>query len=173
MRLLAFLLLIPALAIPSLAGAERVSTGDGSFVVTNANGVITVQSKGLIFGQFDHGSLTVLEAKADANAAPTVSGAKMKLTGVKIDVVYSGSDVRFVFPRGKYTLRIDGSGIDISAVGKGNVQLTGRTGGVDNGSYTVNGGKPLSIGASVSVVATYGGTPPVTADKTSSNTTRS
>ncbi len=58
---------------------------------------------------------------------------------------YSGSDVRFVFPNGHYTLRLDGIGIDISAVGKGQVTATG-TGTSDNGTMSTNGGKPLPLG---------------------------
>src|SRR5262245_48776513 len=117
MRRLTLLLLLVALVVPTASHAGRAAQGDGSLVVSNVDGVITVQVKGVIFGHFDHGSMTVLEFKADGNALPTVSSAKQKLSGAKLNVVYSGSDVRFLFPDGKYTLRFDATGVDLSAVG--------------------------------------------------------
>jgi hypothetical protein len=144
MRRLILLLLLSALALPALALAARSAPGDGSLVVKDANGVITLQGDGLVFGQFDRGTLTVLDYTPDSNAAPTVSGAKMKLSGGTLTVRYVGSHVRFLFPGGKYVLRFEGIGIDISAVGKGAVQVTGR-GTVDDGTFAVNGSKALLL----------------------------
>ena len=169
MRRLSLLLLLPVLALPTLALAARSAPGDGSLVVANVSGTITVQGKGLIFGHFDRGSLTVLDYRPDGTTAPSVSGAKMKLTG-SLDVLYSGSDVRFLFPGGKYTLRFEGVGIDISGVGKGSVQLAGR-GSLDDGTFAVNGAKPLSL-SSAPATASYGGAG-AGADKVSGTSGRS
>jgi hypothetical protein len=142
-------------------------------VLSRANGVITVKGSGLIFGQFDRGSLTVLDYKADGSQAPTVSGAKMKLSGVRIDVVYSGNDVRFLFPGGKYTLRLDAVGIDVSAVGKGTLQISAVKGSTDDGTYSVNGAKPQLLASSLAASASYGGSSSQTAEKTSTSGGRS
>lgn len=151
-RLSLLLLLLCVLALPTPALS---ASGDGALVVTRASGVITVQGKGVIFGHFDRGSLTVLSYKADGSAAPTVGGAKVKLARGR-GSVYSGNDVRFLFPSGTYTLRFDGAVIDISAVGKGSVQVVGKGSG-DDGSFAVNGAKALSV-SSASASASFGAT---------------
>ena len=97
-------------------------------MVTNADGTITVQVKGVVFGHFDRGKMTVLDSKADnPNALVTVSNAKMDFKGPEAERGYSGKDVRFLFPAGSYTLKFEGNGIDLSAVGKGVLSVTGKT----------------------------------------------
>ena len=141
-----------------------------------------MKGSGLIFGQFDRGSLTVLDYRADGSQAPSVSGAKMKLSGVRIDVVYSGNDVRFLFPGGKYTLRLDAVGIDVSAVGKGTLQIGAIKGSTDDGTFSVNGAKPQLLASSLGTTASgtgsggsssYGGSSLQSADRTSTSTGRS
>ena len=55
-------------------------------------------------------------------------------------IQYSGSDIRFLFPNGRYAFRVDGVGIDISAVGKGAVSAIG-VGTTGDGTMATNGGK--------------------------------
>ena len=65
-RLTPLLLAALALAAPFAAlAAERTAPGDGSLVVSNADGTLTVQVKGVIFGHFDRGKMTVLDYKTD------------------------------------------------------------------------------------------------------------
>ena len=149
--LLAFLLCVPAAAF-----AERSAPGDGSLVVSDANGRLTVSGRGLIYGHLDRGTITVVgDYKPDNNTAlSSVSGAKMKVSGG--NVVYTGTDVRFLFPGGRYTLIVDGTGIDISAVGSGRLIAIGR-GLPDDGTFAVDGGAPQSIDAAGSVPYGKGG----------------
>jgi hypothetical protein len=157
MRRLAFLLLLAVLSLPTSAVAGRSGAGDGSLVVANASGVLTVQVKGVIFGHFERGTMTVLDYKADSKSAlPTVSGAKMDLKGAKAHVVYSGSGVRFLFPSGKFTLRFDGSGVDLSVVGRGWLK------GAVDGTVSVNGARAIPITAGGAAVS-FGGQLSVTA----------
>ena len=153
--------------MPAGASAASTAAGDGSLVVTNAHGVLTVQVKGVIFGHFDRGKMTVLDYKAENDALPTVSGAKMDLKGAKINVVYSGRDVRFLFPSGTFTLKFDGADIDFSAVGKGTLFASGKGSDDVDGTIAVNGGKPTPVPS----VAAFGSTLAVTAtvDKGSGN----
>jgi hypothetical protein len=160
MRRLTVLLLL-CLALPAAAFAARGAPGDGSLVVSNADGSLTVLVKGVIFGHFDRGKMTVVEYKADsANALPTVSGAKWDVKGAKLNVVYNGKDVRFLFPSGTFTLKFDGSGIDLSAVGKGSLVVGGKISPSDDGTVSVNGAKATGLtslslfgGATLSVTA--------------------
>jgi len=168
MRRLAPLLLALALVLPAAATAGRTAPGDGSLVVSNADGTITVQVKGVIFGHFDRGRMTVIDPKADnPNALISVSNAKMDFRGAKLNVVYSGKDVRFLFPAGSYTLKFDANGVDLSAVGKGTLTVTGNTSATgEDGIVSVNGAKATPLPS----IAIFGGsTLTVTAstDKTS------
>jgi hypothetical protein len=159
MRRIALLLLALMLAAPAASLAGRAAPGDGSLVVSNADGVLTVKVTGVIYGHFDRGKMIVLEYKAENNALPTVSGAKMELKGAKINVVYTGNDVRFLFPTGTFKLRFDGSGIDLSAVGKGTLQVAGKS-TPEDGTVALNGGRPTPLPS----VASFGSSQVVTAN---------
>jgi hypothetical protein len=144
MRKLCLLLLAGLLVLPAAALAELGVANGGSLVVSNANAKLTVSGHGLIFGHLDRGTITIVgDYRPDDNSAlSSVSGARMRFTGN--NVVYSGSDVRFLFPGGRYTLVVEGTGIDLSAVGTGKLAAVGR-GFVDDGTVSVDGGVPQSI----------------------------
>jgi hypothetical protein len=144
MRKLCLLLLASLLLLPAAALADRAGSNGGSLVISDATGKLTVSGHGLIFGHVDRGTITVVgDYRPDDNTAlPSVSGAKLKFTGG--NVVYSGSDVRFLFPGGRYTLVVEGSGIDLSAVGIGKLSAVGK-GSAEDGWVTVDGGIPQSI----------------------------
>jgi hypothetical protein len=149
MRKLILILLASVLILPAAAIAGRDAPGDGSLVVSNADGKLTVQGRGLIFGHLDRGTITILDYKPDdTTSLPSVSGAKFKIRDG--NVVYSGSDVRFLFPGGKYSLIVEGTNIDISAVGSGKFTAT-SDGGLDSGSFTVDGNRTLPIGTTGTV----------------------
>src|SRR5262249_59063732 len=86
--------------------------------------------------------------KADDGASsPGVSSGKgktLKGTGTG-GGVFTGTDVRFLLPSGRYTIELIAAGVDASAVGKGSIVATGL-GSPDDGSYTVNGTKSQSLG---------------------------
>jgi hypothetical protein len=144
MRKLCLVLLASLLLVPAAALAEHGSSGDGSLVVTGAAAKLTVSGHGLIFGHLARGSITIVgDYKPDDNTAlPSVSGAKLKFTGS--NVVYSGADVRFLFPAGRFVLVFDGSGIDVSAVGTGRLSAVGK-GSPDDGTVTVDGSSPVAV----------------------------
>jgi len=133
-----------ALAVPVAALAAPAAVGDGSLALNSANGTIYVSGRGLIYGHFDSGTLMVLDYKPDDGvSSPVVSSDKAKYA--KGSGVYTGADVRFLLPSGRYTIELIGVGIDASAVGKGSIVATGL-GSLDDGSYTVNGARPQALG---------------------------
>lgn len=136
-RICTLILIVAALAVPAGAFAGRL--GDGSLNVSGATGGIVLSGKGVVFGHVARGTIIVLSYKPDGNAVPQVSSAKMTLSSDASSVNYSGSDMRFLFPGGRYKLEIDGTGIDISAVGKGSVSAAG-VGTLTTDAY------PLSLG---------------------------
>jgi hypothetical protein len=144
MRRICLFLFLSLLVVPAAAVAADRAVGDGSLAVTGASGTIIVQGKGVIFGHFDRGTLMVVDYKPDdPNAVISVTGAKP--VNNRGTIVYPGSDVRFLLPSGRYTIEVIATGIDVSAVGsRGIVGATGF-GTLDDGTYAVNGGKPVPL----------------------------
>ena len=139
-------LLALAFIVPASALATPAVVGDGALALNSASGTIYVSGRGVIYGQFDTGTLMVLDYHPDDGVStPVVSSGKGKFVKGAGSGVFAGADVRFLLPSGRYTIELIGVGIDASAVGKGSIFTTGL-GSPDDGSYTVNGGKPQFLG---------------------------
>src|SRR3981081_2065022 len=104
--LLCFLILAPA----ALAAAG--ATGDGVLELrdVNASKVTIRGTKGVIWGQLDKGTLFVTDLNTDDSLAAFVSGGTKTAPGV-----YTGKNIHFRFPGGKYLFTIVGTGIDLTA----------------------------------------------------------
>jgi hypothetical protein len=127
--------------VPALAAAADLAAGDGSLGVTSANGTIVVQGQGVIYGHFDAGTLLILQYKPDDGVStPSITGGKSKLTRFGAGSV-TGTDVRFLFPSGRYTIQLIATDVNASGIGKGTIVANGF-GTADDGSFSVNGGKP-------------------------------
>jgi hypothetical protein len=156
MRRICLTVLVVALAVPALALAADRATGDGSLGLSAVNGTIVVHGKGVIYGHFDQGTLIVMEYRPDGLAqTPSVSNAKSRST--RNVTVYTGSNVRFLLPSGRYAIELIATGVDASAVGKGNVSATGF-GTFDDGSVTVNGGRAVALSSTATMESFGGGT---------------
>jgi len=155
MRRLCLFILTAAFLAPAGAIAGGRAAGDGSAAVTGASGTIWFQgSRGLIFGHIDQGTLMIIAYKPDnPTDVVSVTGAKAKVS--RAATVYSGSDIRFLLPSGKYTIELIGTGMDASAIGTGIVGAQGF-GTADDGSFAVNGGKPVPI-STTSASQSFGG----------------
>jgi hypothetical protein len=142
------LLLIPfaclLLALPTAAVARDSGASSGSLVVSDAwVRQIVVQGSGTIYGHIDSGTLTVVSYDPADRSLPQVNGAAGKPVGTTTR--YSGTDMRFLFPNGRYLITLEGAGIDISAIGQGTITAAGL-GTDDDGTLAVNGGKALQVG---------------------------
>jgi hypothetical protein len=158
MRRACLIAVVSCLILPgaALAGDRSgvAQQADGSLAVTAASGTIIVQGGGLIYGHLTQGTLWIVQYKPDdPTAVFSVTGAKAHLSGGY--VVYSGSDIRFLLPAGRYVIELNATGVDISAVGHGIVGLTGL-GTIDDGTFAVNGAKPVQI-TKVSASQAFGG----------------
>jgi len=144
MRRLFLIAFAGVMLMPAAAFAERLAPGDGSLVVSGANGRLTVSGQGLIYGYFGSGTITVVGdyKPDDVNSLPSVTGATQSIVGK--NTVYTGASVRFYFPGGQYTLIVDATNIDISAVGHGTFSSIGR-GLPNDGTFVVDTSKPRSI----------------------------
>jgi hypothetical protein len=116
------LVLILALALPAAALARTGDKGDGTLVVKNARGQLTVNAKGSALGRVGDGSIAILDRSLDGSDDIQVAGAEGgKAIRPDGTVVYSGTQMRYRIVGGPYLLTITGKGINVSAVGKGTI----------------------------------------------------
>jgi hypothetical protein len=161
MRRLLLIVLLSLFAFPATALANAGAVGDGSLAVANANvKAIVVVGHGLIYGYVDQGAVTVISYVPDDPTQPQlqISGAAAPTKPLTGGTRYAGSALRFLIS-GTYSLKFDGSGISLSAVGTGTATANGAdiTTASSDGTLAVNGGKPQPLGHNVTV-ASFGST---------------
>jgi hypothetical protein len=124
--------LVTAVSVAAATAAARpVDKGDGTLAVKNAQGRVVVNARGAVLGRLEEGGLTVLDLTPNGNADISVFGYDQKpIVRANGTTVYSGSNIRFRIAGGAYSVAITGKGINVSAVGRGNVQGLGVTEGL-------------------------------------------
>jgi hypothetical protein len=140
MRRLLLILLVIGLAAPAGALAVKELPGDGSLVVDNARGLVTIRARGGIIGRFDSGRIVIEDPVDGDGSGPFVYGAdRIRELGPRT-FLYIGEDVRFRLIGGAYRVTINATGMDISAVGRGTVTLDGSLFSEQPGRFQINGG---------------------------------
>jgi hypothetical protein len=143
-RNLVFSCALFALALPGAAGAYTRAPGEGTLLVKNGVGKITISAKGGVIGSFGKGTLTIRDPKPDDNLTEVVTGAEHSDAVNELVTKYWGKDIRFRYIGGRFTVTVQGSDIDLSAVGKGTVMITGL-GTADDGTFSLNGAMPQPL----------------------------
>jgi hypothetical protein len=139
MRRSVLLALVVALALPVAAWAAGRLPGDGTLVVDNGNGVVSVRARGGILGRFVTGNMVISDLDLSDGKVPVVYGAEtiQPLGGGRTR--YSGDDIRFRMIGGLFRVQINAIGVDVSAVGRGTAVLD-ATGFTDfPGRFSFNG----------------------------------
>jgi hypothetical protein len=140
MRRLVLIMLVLGLSAPAAALALRELPGDGTLVVDNARGVVTVRARGGIIGRFDQGRVTIVDPILGDGGVPFVYGYdRVNVLGPHT-TVYIGEDIRFRLIGGAYRVTVQGFGMDISAVGRGSATVDGSGFSDQPGRYQINGG---------------------------------
>lgn len=131
------------------ATAARPAAEDGTLTVRDGRGALLVRLKGSVIGRLAKGTLTVTDS-ADG-ATIVVRGAdKPPRVVTGRTTVYAGTNMRFrVADDKRVAVRLDGKGINFSAVGRGNGWMDGLGDPADgiffDGSYSLNGGPYHSV----------------------------
>ncbi len=142
MRRLVFVVLLPiVLAIPAGLSARTTPMGDGSLSIKNGRGEFIVQVKGAVIGRMASGKLTVTDSDPYDEQVPDIRGRFRPRPRQLNDVttVYQGQQIRFRVMEGGYKLKIEGVGVNLSAVGRGWVVLDGDDRFESVGYYSLNG----------------------------------
>jgi hypothetical protein len=158
MRRFSLIAVVLLLAFPAAVLASAGAVGDGSLAVSNANvKSIVVAGHGLIYGYVDQGAVTVISYTPDDSNQFQISGAAAPTKNPSGSTRYAGSAMRFLIS-GTYVLKFEGSGINLSAVGKGTVTAIGSDVSSSDGTLAANGGKPQQLLGHSQIVSSYGST---------------
>jgi hypothetical protein len=149
MRRLVLIMLVLGLSLPAAALALRELPGDGTLVVDNARGVVTVRARGGIIGRFDSGRVTIVDPIQGDGGVPVVYGWERETVLGPRTTRYEGEDVRFRLIGGTYRVTVQATGMDISAVGRGSATVDGTGFSDQLGRYQINGGiwQPMPDGS--------------------------
>ena len=157
MQRLCLTLLVAGLIVPAVALAAKSDAKDGTLVVRNADAKLYLwKANGTVYGRIASGKLIIDDSNPIDEVEPEVYGAEQVLPDYNDEgmVTYSGKGIRFRFFGGGYTIRIQGTGVNLSAVGRGNARLTGLGTPLDGdyGDFAVNGGKFQDLSALATTV---------------------
>jgi hypothetical protein len=143
MRRLITLVCLGAVSTVLVAGALGADPELGSLSVERGRGLITLEVRGSVLGRLALGSITVTDRTPNDPYLASVTGKRVviqrRLTPTKVFI--RGQGLRFRMLGGSYKIVIRGSGISLSAVGRGHVWLDGepRFLGDDMGVYSIDG----------------------------------
>jgi hypothetical protein len=140
------LVLVLALLLPAAAWAAVAfptaakAPGDGTLVVDNGRGSVSVRARGGILARFDTGNVVIADTDLTDGRVPVVYGAETITVLPNGSIRYSGDDVRFRMIGGTYRVQINAIGIDVSAVGRGVAVLDASEFTDFPGRYSIDGG---------------------------------
>jgi hypothetical protein len=136
------LLIVAALAVPSVVLADRTSKGDGTLSVRDGYGKMTLGlTRGIVFGRVDSGRVTI-----DVDSDFEDFGTCTFQPSSKDTYTCRGNDLRFRFTTSKLDeIRVGGRGINVTAVGQGSGRIQGSLDALDVGTYSVNGSGYLDL----------------------------
>ena len=138
MRKLVLTLFVLACAVPAAGSAAPArGVGDGTLSVDDGEGRIVIVAKGAVIGRFERGSVTIQDRTPNDAFDPKIWGDTRGFNVSDAGEKYTGTDVRFRLIGGEFRLVVQGSGIDLSAVGDGRVHLDGA--GRSPGTYSLDG----------------------------------
>ena len=131
-----------ALALPVAGSGLPVRAGEGTLSVEDGRGTITIKARGGVIGRLDRGTVTIYDLTPEDANDPYVFGDDQPVqlvgdTGIR----YAGAGLRFRLVGGSFRIVINGRGIDLSAVGKGNGSIRAEFGVLDPGVYSLDGSR--------------------------------
>lgn len=145
-------LILFACAIATVA-ALTLSTGasgqtTGVLSVDQGRGVVMLDLRGVVLGRLTSGTLRVTDHRPRDRFEEIVNGRFVEEDRIgPRTTLYRGQGLRFRMVGGRYRIVIRGTGIAVSAIGRGIVQLDGepRAPGEATGLYSINDGTDCSL----------------------------
>jgi hypothetical protein len=140
-RFLLFLGLAAMLAVPAVVTAA--ATTDGTLSIKRGRATINIKlQRGTVIGRMASGTIRIRDLGPYDDSIPQIRHCRLRYPTVTT-IACTGKKIVFRAVDGRFVVRLKGSGIFLSAVGRGNVTLTGAASpnfpngvmSVDNGPY--------------------------------------
>lgn len=140
-RFLLFLGLVAMLAVPAIVTAASLT--DGTLSVKRGRATINIKlQRGTVIGRMASGTIRIRDLGPYDNSIPQIRHCRLRYPN-STTIACTGKKIVFRAVDGRFVVRLKGSGIFLSAVGRGTVTITGAasptsTNGVmsvDNGPY--------------------------------------
>ncbi len=144
MRRLIATIAVLAFAVPAAALAAVHGPSDGTLSLRDGRGTFTVNARGGIIGSFAKGRVVITDPDPTDGTGPIVTGDEWHKERSDTTDVYGGTKVRFRLIGGAFRIRVYGTGINLSVVGKGTVGISGA-GTADDGTYSLDGGDYVPV----------------------------
>jgi hypothetical protein len=138
-------LIVPAaaaalIASPALAFAGPLGSDDGTLSVRHGRGLVSLNFNGAVFGRVARGRIVVDDPVGGDGTGADFWGCDSQNFPSDTKTVCAGENLRFRAIGGRYSILVKGTGVFLSAVGRGKVMLDGRGDhGSSDGSYALNG----------------------------------
>lgn len=141
-RFLLFVGLAAMFAVPAVVTAATRT--DGALSIKRGRATITIKLKrGTVIGTMASGTIRIRDLGPYDNSIPQVRHCRLRYPD-SMTIACTGKKITFRAVDGRFTTHLKGSGIFLSAVGRGNVTVTGAANprfpnnglmAVDNGPY--------------------------------------
>jgi hypothetical protein len=145
MRRALFSCAIAALCLPGAALGWPRADNDGTLVVRNGTGVVSIVARGTLIGSCDNCSVTIVDPIPGDGAAPVVNDWDLRELLTDVRTRWTGTDMRFRSVGGFVRAIIRGSGIDLSVVAHGQGWIKGDDGSAVDGTYSLDGADRRSL----------------------------
>ena len=120
----------------------------GVLSVDQGRGVVILELRGVVLGRLASGTLRVTDPTPRDRFEEVVNGRFVTAESVgPRTTLYRGQGLRFRMVGGRYRIIVRGTGIDVSAIGRGVVHLNGepKANGEPTGLYSINDGIDCSL----------------------------
>jgi hypothetical protein len=115
-------LLLAAFTVPAALSADTPS--DGTLSVKRGRGNVVLKLKGTVIGRVTNGKVQVKDFRPFDSNVPLFTGCRVKHPAFNL-AVCQGRNVGYRVLNGRFNTNVRGSGISISAVGRGTVTVDG------------------------------------------------
>jgi hypothetical protein len=117
-------LLLAAFTVPAALSAD--TPADGTLSVKRGRGTVALNLKGTVIGRLTYGKVRVKDFKPFDLNDPQFTGCKPRVRHPFLGIsVCQGRNIGFRVLDGRFNTNVRGSGISISAVGRGTVTVDG------------------------------------------------
>jgi hypothetical protein len=139
-RFLLFLGLVAALSVPAVVTAASLT--DGTLSVKRGRATINIKLRGTVIGRMASGTIRIRDLGPYDDSIPQIRHCRLRYPN-STTIACTGKKIVFRAVDGRFVVRLKGSGIYLSAVGRGTVTVTGAANpnfpngvmSVDNGPY--------------------------------------